>query len=57
MSGFLQADVVEQMTRSNTGSSEWDGVWQVVRNGSVIAAVEFGTLGGVACQGSGIGGV
>lgn len=57
MPGFLQRDVVEQMTRSNAGGSEWDGVWQVVRNGSVIAAVEFGTLGGVACRGSGVGGV
>jgi hypothetical protein len=57
MEGFLQTDVIEQMTRSNAGSSEWDGVWQVVRDGSVIAAVEYGTLGGVACLGSGIGGV
>ena len=55
MDGFQQTDVIEQMTRSNAGSSEWDGVWQVVRDGSVIAAVEFGTLGGVACRGSGIG--
>lgn len=57
MEGFLQTDVIEQMTRESGGSTEWDGVWQVVRDGSVIAAVEFGALSGVACRGSGIGGV
>ncbi len=57
MSGFQQADVIEQMTRDPGGESEWDGVWQVVRDGSVIAAVEFGELSGVACRGSGVGGV
>ena len=55
LEGFLPDDVVEQMTRDAGG--EWDGVWQVVRRGSVIAAVDFGSLGGVACRGSGIGGV
>jgi hypothetical protein len=49
--------VIEQMTREPDGSTEWDGTWQVVRGGSVIAAVEFGSLSGVACPGSGIGGV
>jgi hypothetical protein len=57
MGGFLQTDVIEQMTRFPGGSTEWDGVWQVVRAGSVIAAVDFSSLGGVACRGSGIGGV
>jgi hypothetical protein len=55
MEGFQQTDVIEQMTREPGGSSEWDGTWQVVRGGSVIAAVEFGSLRGVACRGSGIG--
>jgi hypothetical protein len=57
MEGFQQTDVIEQMTQDPDGSTEWDGVWQVVRDGSVIAAVEFGSLRGVACRGSGIGGV
>jgi hypothetical protein len=55
--GFQQADLIEQMTREPGGSTEWDGTWQVVRGGSVIAAVEFGSLRGTACRGSGIGGV
>jgi hypothetical protein len=57
MEGFQQTDVIEQMTREPGSSTEWDGMWQVVRGGSVIAAVEFGSLRGVACRGSGIGGV
>jgi hypothetical protein len=57
MGGFLQTDVIEQMTRDPGGSTGWDGVWQVVRAGSVIAAVDFSSLGGVACRGSGVGGV
>jgi hypothetical protein len=57
MDGFQQTDVIEQMTREPGGTTEWDGVWQVVREGSVIAVVEFGALSGVACRGSGIGGV
>ena len=51
---MLPHDVVEQMTRVPEGESEWDGVWQIVRNGSVIAAIDFPSLGGVACRGSGI---
>jgi hypothetical protein len=57
MEGFLQSDVIEQMTRDPGGATEWDGPWQVVRDDSVIAAVGFGSLRGVACRGSGIGGV
>jgi hypothetical protein len=58
LDGFLQHDVVEQMTkRDGGGAGGWDGTWQVVRNGSVIAAVEFPELSGVACRGSGIAGV
>ncbi len=58
MEGFVQGDVVEQMTRyEGAGPGGWDGVWQVVRDGSIVATVDFGSLGGVACRGSGIGGV
>jgi hypothetical protein len=57
MTGFLQSDVIEQMTkRDGGGAGGWDGTWQVVRNGSIVAAVEFPSLSGVACRGSGIGG-
>jgi hypothetical protein len=56
LAGFQHADVIEQMTRQPGGDTEWAGTWQVVRDGSVIAAVDF-SLSGVACRGSGIGGV
>ena len=52
--GVLPHDVVEQMTRLPDGESEWDGVWQIVRDGSVVAAIDFPSLGGVTCRGSGI---
>ena len=52
--GVLPHDVVEQMTREPNGETEWDGVWQIVRDGSVVAAIDFPSLGGVACRGSGI---
>jgi hypothetical protein len=58
MTGFLQSDVIEQMTkRGGGGAGGWAGTWQVVRGGSVVAAVEFPSLSGVACRGTGIGGV
>jgi hypothetical protein len=57
LEGFRQDDVIEQMTKDPDGDTEWSGVWQVVREGSVVAAIDFSSLGGVACRGSGIGGV
>jgi len=33
-----------------------EGLWHVVRNGSVIAVVDYQTLDGVACAGSGVAG-
>jgi hypothetical protein len=57
LAGFVQGDVVEQMTRdADAGPGGWEGVWQVTRDGSVIATVEFADLSGAACRGSGIGG-
>jgi hypothetical protein len=55
--GFEQGDVVEQMTRED-GSDAGDlaGVWQVVREGSVVASVDYPDLTGLACPGTGIGG-
>jgi hypothetical protein len=55
--GFERADVVEQMTRKTNGDTEWSGVWQVVRDGQVVASVDWDALDGTACRGSGIGGV
>ena len=54
--GFEQSDVVEQMTREE-GSDAGDlaGVWQVVRDGTVVASVDYPELSGTACAGSGIG--
>jgi hypothetical protein len=45
------------MTRTAPSDTGWDGSWQVVREGSVIAAVEYDELDGIACRGSGVGGV
>ncbi len=56
--GFVRGDVVEQMTRNGDGGpGGWDGVWQVSCERVRDAYVEFGALSGVACRGSGIGGV
>jgi hypothetical protein len=54
--GFERGDVVEQMTRAEGGEGDWAGVWQVVREGSVVASVEYPDLSGAACEGTGIGG-
>jgi hypothetical protein len=54
--GFQRSDVVEQMTRDQGGESDWAGVWQVVREGSVVASVTYPDLSGAACEGTGIGG-
>lgn len=54
--GFLPLDVVEQMTRRPDGETEWSGTWQVVRDGEIVATVDWDSLSGTACRGSGIGG-
>lgn len=51
--GIARDDEVVQVTFRN---SEWEGFWHVVREGSVVAVVDFGSLDGVACQGSGVAG-
>jgi hypothetical protein len=53
--GFEADDVVEQMTRE-AGTDPLAGVWQVVREGSVVASVDYPELRGAACEGTGIGG-
>ena len=54
--GLRDDDIVEQMTLA-PGDTQWDGTWQVVRDGSVIAAVNWPALSGVACRGSAVGDV
>jgi hypothetical protein len=54
--GFERGDVVEQMTRKGGGDAgDLAGVWQVVRDGTVVASVDYPELSGTACRGSGIG--
>lgn len=56
LSGFEDEDIVEQMTRNDEGTDPLAGVWQVVRDGSVVASVDYPELSGMACDGAGIGG-
>lgn len=57
LTGFEEGDVVEQMTREGSGDAgDLTGVWQVVREGTVVASVNYPELSGVACEASGIGG-
>ena len=51
--GVELSDDVVQVT---FGDREWDGVWHVIRDGRVIAVVDFDSLDGVACAGSGVAG-
>jgi hypothetical protein len=53
LAGIERDDEVVQVT---FGDREWDGLWHVIRAGSVIAVVDWGSLDGVACQGSGVAG-
>lgn len=57
LEGIGLGDVVEQMTLASQRETQWDGRWQVVRDNSVIAVVQFPKLDGVACRGSRVGGV
>jgi hypothetical protein len=44
------------MTREDrSDAGDLAGVWQVVREGSVVASVDYPDLSGTACQGTGIG--
>jgi len=56
LSGILRSDEVVQVTSQPNGSTEWSGTWDVVRDDLVLAVIDFDTLHGVACVGSGIGG-
>lgn len=51
--GIRRDDEVTQVTFEGNA---WDGLWHVIRGGSVVAVVDFGSLDGEACQGSGVAG-
>jgi hypothetical protein len=51
--GIGPDDEVVQVTFE---SREWEGLWHVIREGSVVAVVDWASLDGVACQGSGVAG-
>jgi hypothetical protein len=51
--GIERRDEVVQVTFER---KEWEGLWHVIRGGSVVAVVDFATLDGQACQGSGVAG-
>jgi hypothetical protein len=52
LSGIRDGDVVERAGYLEGRGDE--GPWRIVRDGSVIARVEYGSLEGVTCRGSGI---
>jgi hypothetical protein len=54
--GILPSDVLTH-TSPASGPTGDDGLWTVARDGSVIAWVDYPDLNGVACTGSGVGGV
>ena len=43
----MPTDEVVQVTFSGR---EWNGIWHVIRDGLVIAVVDFDSLDGVACH-------
>jgi hypothetical protein len=49
-------DAVVQVTWPD-GPGSWNGTWVVYREGALVAFVQFESLSGVACSGTGIGGV
>ena len=54
LAGIRGTDTLEQVNIDRTGATRWEGVWRVVRDGSVIARILVPELSGVACAGSGI---
>jgi hypothetical protein len=50
--GVRLRDEIVQVTFTD---QEWHGLWHVIRDGEVVAVVDWDTLDGVACAGSGVG--
>jgi hypothetical protein len=55
LGGIELSDEVVQV-RSTGEYPGWNGTWHVIRDGLVIAVVDFESLDGVACRGSGVAG-
>jgi hypothetical protein len=61
-SGYIVANLTGRPLRHETvvqvtsDGPEWEGLWHVMREGSVIAVVAYPSLDGVACSGSGVAG-
>jgi hypothetical protein len=47
---------VDEVVQATFEGGEWEGLWHVIRDGSVVAVVDFDSLDGEACQGSGVAG-
>jgi hypothetical protein len=56
LGGITLRDAVVQVTWPD-GPWSWNGTWVVYREGALVAFVKFQDLSGVACKGTGIGGV
>jgi hypothetical protein len=52
--GLTLQDAIAQVTWTS-GRNNWDGLWAVYRQGSLIALIRFEDLSGVACAGTGVG--
>ena len=55
---FIRANVPgiersDKVVRTTDRDSD-EGLWNIVRDGAIIAVIDYGTLDGAACQGSGV---
>lgn len=55
---FIRANVPgiersDKVVRATERDSD-EGLWNIVRDGAIIAVIDYGTLDGAACQGSGV---
>jgi hypothetical protein len=49
-------ELSDEVVQATFGDQEWYGIWHVIRDGQVLAVVDFDSLDGVACRGSGVAG-
>ena len=47
---------IDEVVQVTFEEQPWIGLWHVIRDGSVVAVVDFDSLDGKACQGSGVAG-
>ena len=55
---FIRANVPgiersDKVLRATERDSD-EGLWNIVRDGAIIAVIDYGTLDGAACQGTGV---